>query len=100
MKTKNGISGAFLDKVRLAADEYGMFRDAKVVTVALSGGKDSVSLLFALKKLEKEYGFTVRALHVNHSIRGKESDRDESFCAELCAKLGVEFESERVDAVA
>lgn len=48
--------------------------------VALSGGADSVCLLLMLKQL----GYSVEAIHCNFHLRGEESDRDESFCRQLC----------------
>ena len=57
--------------------------------VALSGGADSVSLLFVLKHLEHELGIGVEAAHCNFHLRGAESVRDEEFCKQLCGRLDV-----------
>ena len=57
--------------------------------VALSGGADSVSLLFVLKHLEHELGIDVEAAHCNFHLRGAESVRDEEFCKQLCDRLAV-----------
>ena len=57
--------------------------------VALSGGADSVSLLFVLKHLERELGIDVEAAHCNFHLRGAESVRDEEFCKQLCERLSV-----------
>ena len=57
--------------------------------VALSGGADSVSLLFVLKHLEHELGISVVAAHCNFHLRGAESVRDEEFCKQLCGRLDV-----------
>ena len=57
--------------------------------VALSGGADSVSLLFVLKHLEHELGIGVEAAHCNFHLRGAESVRDEVFCKQLCERLSV-----------
>ena len=57
--------------------------------VALSGGADSVSLLFVLKHLEHELGISVEAAHCNFHLRGAESVRDEEFCKQLCDRLSV-----------
>lgn len=57
--------------------------------MALSGGADSVSLLFVLKHLEHELGISVEAAHCNFHLRGAESVRDEEFCKQLCDRLAV-----------
>ena len=69
----------------------------KNVTVALSGGADSMSLLYCLLELKDELGITVNAAHLNHLIRGDEAFRDEEFVKEECHKLGVELFLKRVD---
>ena len=82
-----------LDVVSETIRKYNMLESGERVLVALSGGADSVSLLVALKEL----GYPVFAVHVNHHLRGDESDRDENFCRELCRRLGVTFYLEDVD---
>ncbi len=82
-----------LDLVSDTVRKYNMLELGERVLVALSGGADSVSLLLALKEL----GYSVFAVHVNHHLRGEESDRDEAFCANLCRRLGVELYVEHVD---
>ena len=78
-------------------DTYSMLKGGERVTAALSGGADSVCLLLVLKELEEKYNIKVYAVHVNHCIRGEESDRDEQFCRDLCRKLGVELTVRRID---
>ena len=68
----------------------GDYRSA-TVTVALSGGADSMALLHALISLKNELGITVEAAHFNHLIRGAEAQRDEMFVKEQCVKLGVKL---------
>ena len=67
------------------------------VVAALSGGADSVCLLLALNELREELGITLSALHVNHCLRGEESDRDEEFCRSLCERLSIPFKCGRFD---
>lgn len=85
----------FIEKVKRADADYGMFGGA-AVCAALSGGADSVSLLLALRELSAERGFALSACHLNHGLRGEESDRDQRFCGELCARLGVPLYSRRI----
>lgn len=85
--------------VRTAAEtirRYDMLRPGETVLAALSGGADSVSLLLVLQEL----GYDVRAFHLNHCLRGAESDRDEAFCRELCEKRGIPLTVRRVDIAA
>jgi tRNA(Ile)-lysidine synthase len=61
--------------------------------VAISGGADSVALLRAAV----ECGATVTAAHLNHQLRGAESDGDEAFVIELANALKVPVRTERID---
>lgn len=59
------------------------------VTVALSGGADSMALLTILLRLKDRLGITVCAAHFHHGLRGEEADRDEDFVRRWCAEQGV-----------
>ena len=59
------------------------------VLVAVSGGGDSVALLLVLQTLADELETKVTAAHVNHHLRGGQSDGDEAFVQQLCQRLGV-----------
>lgn len=59
-------------------------KDGKYL-VALSGGADSVTLLWVLHELR----YQIEACHCNFQLRGAESDRDEQFCVQLCEQLGI-----------
>lgn len=89
-----------LEKVKALISEYNMLQCGEVVCCALSGGADSVALLLALKTLSADLGITVTAVHINHLLRGEESDRDENFCRELCKKLDIPLTVFRKDAAA
>ena len=77
-----------------------LIRPGDGVVVGLSGGPDSVFLLYALHTLQARMGFTLRAVHVHHGIRGAEADRDEAFSEKLCAKLDIPFQAVHVAAPA
>ncbi|MDE6745742.1 MAG: tRNA lysidine(34) synthetase TilS, partial [Oscillospiraceae bacterium] len=89
-----------LEKVKAAISKFNMLQCGETVCCALSGGADSVALLLSLKNLSSELGITVTAVHVNHILRGKESDRDENFCRKLCQKLDIPLTVFRKDAAA
>lgn len=76
--------------------EQQLFNPRDTLIVALSGGADSCALLDLLVRLP---GFNLRlvAAHLNHCLRGAESEGDEQFCRELAASHGIPFESGRVD---
>lgn len=86
-------------KAGAALKRYGMLegRGTLLVAVALSGGADSMALLHLLRELEPRYGYRVAAIHVNHGLRGAESDRDEAFVGAVCAKWGVPLAVRRAD---
>ncbi len=59
------------------------------LVVAISGGPDSTALLLALQLVSKQFGYEIRACHINHKLRGAESDGDEDFCRQLCDNLSL-----------
>lgn len=67
------------------------------ILIALSGGADSVFLLKFLSKYSRKFGITLHAAHLNHSLRGEESDGDENFCKNLCSKENIPFFSRKAD---
>lgn len=79
-----------LKKINEAVARFGLLQNAKNVTVALSGGADSMALLYALVELKDELGLkSITAAHFNHGIRGKEALRDQHFVEQQCKKLGI-----------
>lgn len=67
----------------------GLIASGAVVFCAVSGGVDSVVLLDILDALQTRLGFSLRAAHFNHNLRGAESDRDEAFVRALCEKRKI-----------
>lgn len=70
---------------------YRMLPEGSKVIAAVSGGADSTAMLHFLCGIRKERSITVFAAHLNHGLRGKEAQRDEDFCAELCRRFGVKL---------
>ena len=76
-------------KVEVFIREHGMLESDDVVIAGVSGGADSVCLLFVLWGLKEKLGFKLRVCHVNHGLRGAEADADEAYVKSLCEKLSV-----------
>lgn len=86
-----------LEKVLNAIERFSLINKGDTVTVALSGGADSVALLHALWSLRDKLSINVKAAHLNHGIRGAEADRDEAFVKWLCLKFDIPIVCETVD---
>ena len=78
------------DKVFAFIQKEQLLMPQDSVVVGVSGGADSVCLLFLLCEYRKEFGLNICAVHVNHGIR-EEAKADAAFVSALCEKLGVAF---------
>ncbi len=67
------------------------------ILVAVSGGQDSVCLLHTLYRLQKELNITLYVAHLNHQLRGEESERDSRYVSELSFNLGIPAIIEKAD---
>lgn len=77
------------NKLLKFAREQNLMAPGDTVICAVSGGADSVAMLFALYLLREKLGITLEAAHFNHNLRGEESLRDETFVRELCARYEI-----------
>lgn len=68
---------------------YEMLQPGDTLTCAVSGGADSVALLFGMYLLREKLGITLSAAHFNHRLRGEESDRDEQFVRDFCSRYDI-----------
>ena len=88
----------FLGKVKKTVDSFGMLSPGDVIVAGVSGGSDSMALLFALCDLRELYpDIDVIVSHVNHGLRGAESDEDAEYVREAAGRLNLSFECVRVD---
>lgn len=78
-----------LNKLISFIREYDMVQPGDTLVCAVSGGADSVALLFALYLLKDKLGTNLEAAHFNHHLRGAESDRDEAFVREFCDRYDI-----------
>ena len=79
-----------LEAVKRVIGRHEMLKNCGGVVAAVSGGCDSSVLLHILWKLSTEMGFKILCAHINHNLRGAESERDEAFVRSLCEKYGIE----------
>ena len=86
-----------IDEVKATIKRYNMLNKGDGVLVGVSGGPDSLTLLYIIKDLEKEYNLRIYAAHINHCLRDNESDLDEEFVKFNCENLGVPLFCKRVD---
>ena len=84
-------------KVRNTIEKYNLLTGVSSLAVGVSGGADSMCLLEILSKLKHEYGIILRAVHVNHNIRGDEALQDQHLVEDYCQKLGIECRVYSVD---
>lgn len=70
-----------------------------VIGVALSGGRDSVALLYNLLELKNNIDFTVVGINVDHQIRGIESENDSKFCEKLCNDNAIKLFFSKIECV-
>jgi tRNA(Ile)-lysidine synthase len=84
-------------KLRAALRRLGVGAQDSVVA-AVSGGADSVALLDALARFQRSVGRpgSITVAHLNHQLRGEESDEDEAFVRDLAGRLNLPVSTERV----
>ena len=78
-----------LNKLREFSRQQGLIQPGDSIVCAVSGGADSMALLWALYLLKEEWDLDISAAHFNHHLRGAESDRDEAFVREFCDGYGI-----------
>lgn len=88
----NNFTDIVKEKVLKAINEYKMLKNTEEIVVGFSGGADSVCLLHILYSLKSSFGYSLKAVHINHGIRGDEAKADEEFAREFCLKLEIPFE--------
>ncbi len=76
--------------------KYDMLREGDRVIIGVSGGPDSVCLLFLLHELAAGLKLDLHAVHVNHMLR-TEADDEEQFVKDICKKLGISFHVAKAD---
>jgi len=79
---------------------YSLVSPGEIVVVGVSGGADSVCLLHVLAKCQKGLGIKLHAAHLNHQLRGVESETDAEYVSDLAGSLGIPITIDRQDVAA
>ena len=84
-----------LNKLLAFIRQYEMVQPGDEIVCAISGGADSVALLFAMYLLREKLQIRLSAAHFNHGLRGEESDADEEFVRKFCQQYDVPLFTQR-----
>lgn len=98
MRNRFGNAEQFERAVLAFVEQHGMFSACPSVGVAVSGGADSVCLLLSLAALQPLLGCKLEVLHINHGLRGADSDADEQFVQELADSMALPIRCHRIAA--
>lgn len=102
MKGERRAGAAVLPyKAESLIEREGLLPKDAAVLVALSGGADSMALLSFFREYRDRFsGIALAAAHLNHCLRGEESERDEAFVRSVCSRWKIPLTAERADVAA
>lgn len=110
MKILNDLTGLFdfrisiqyiknmIKKVLNFIKENNMLQNGDSVVLGVSGGADSICMLYVLKEISKFINLKLVVVHVHHHIRGKEADGDMEYVRKICDKEHIPCEIFHIDA--
>lgn len=93
----NPRSDPLLETIAQTIASQGLLPDGSTVVVAVSGGADSAALLHVLQQLAPGQRWHLHVAHVNHQLRGAESDADAAFVAQFAARAGLPCTVKSID---
>lgn len=91
MKRSNTLLRNFTHYIR----KQNLFSPNQTVIIAVSGGIDSLVMLDLFAQLQESWNLQLYIAHINHQLRGKESDGDEKFVKKIAEQYGIPFYGER-----
>lgn len=83
-------------KVSDYINKYSMVKEKDHIILAVSGGPDSMALLYVMNKLKNHFKYNLTVAHVNHSLR-PEADEEEGLVKKCSLNLGIPFYSHKAD---
>lgn len=83
------MNSDIFERIAIYCDRNQLFQAGDGVIAGLSGGADSVFLLWVLVQLQKKWDLRLQAVHINHGIRGEEALRDQNYAVSFAERLGI-----------
>lgn len=87
----------FLQQVQKTIEQECLIKGGDRILLGISGGLDSSTLLYVLREIQKKIPFYLGLAHINHSLRGKESERDEQFVKDLARQFSFQAHINKAD---
>ena len=84
------------NQVLTTIKKYNLINKNDKIVLGVSGGPDSISMLYSLINLKEQLDIELVVAHINHKIR-KEADSEEKYVKEFCSKYKIPFYSKKVD---
>ncbi|MCR3955683.1 MAG: tRNA lysidine(34) synthetase TilS [Gudongella sp.] len=89
-----------IDVVKSNIEKYRLLKDTGTVLAAVSGGPDSMAMLYCLYRLKDQLGIKLIVAHVNHGVRGDLAKRDQDFVQGISREFGLDYYTTNVDMAA
>jgi tRNA(Ile)-lysidine synthase len=97
MSQKSNQNDSLVERVFGFIRQRDLVSGEKLLLVGVSGGPDSVCLLHLLVKLKERLGIGLHVAHLNHMLRGMESEADARYVSEIAERLGIGVTLEQRD---
>lgn len=85
------------EKVIRVIKKFNLIEKGDKIVIGVSGGPDSMALLYILNGIKETIGFDIYVAHINHGIRKEEADADEKFVKDISLELCLPFYSTKVN---
>lgn len=95
---KGSVSGRLLRIVKRTIDQYHLLEKGDKLVVGVSGGVDSMVLLYVLDTFRPKFNLSIIVAHLNHGLRPGEAEREADLVREESEKFGFSFEYDEVNA--
>jgi len=89
MASKRSYQETLEQRVLCFIQKHHLTSTQSVLLVAVSGGPDSICLLHILVRLREELGISLHVAHLDHQLRGAESEADAQYVSDLAHRLGI-----------